>query len=98
MKGEAKITEKEEQSRAADGKEGYVEVLLNSGKCIGHQKARLKRIQRNSDTKWRTPLEPLAVAGRQHIVGNVSSSGLQISLSKFQLQTFDGNLEQWQEF
>jgi len=27
LKGEAKVTEEEEQSRAADGKEGYVEIL-----------------------------------------------------------------------
>jgi len=33
LKEEAKVTEEEEQSRAADGKEGYVEILLNSGEC-----------------------------------------------------------------
>lgn len=54
LKGEAKVTEEEEQSRAADGGEGYVEILLNSGECIGRLKARLKRIQRKLDTKQRT--------------------------------------------
>ena len=54
LKGEAKVTEEEEQSRAADGREGYVDILLNSGECIGRLKARLKRIQRKLDTKQRT--------------------------------------------
>jgi len=78
LKGKAKVMGEEEQSRATDGKEGYVEFLLNSGECIGRLKARLKRIQRNLDTKWRTPFEPLAVVSSQHIVGNVSSRGLQL--------------------
>ena len=42
LKGEAQVTEEDEQSRTADGKEGYVEILLNSGKCIGQLKSRLK--------------------------------------------------------
>ena len=67
--------EEEEQSRAASGNEGHVEILLNSGECIGRLKARLKRIQRNLEAKQRTSLEPLAAVSSQHIVGNASSSG-----------------------
>jgi len=60
LKGKAKVTKEEKQSRAAYGKEGYVEILLNYGEYIGHLKARLKQIQRKLVTKWRTPLEPAA--------------------------------------
>ena len=98
LKGETNVTEEEEQSRAADGKEGYVELLLDSGECIGRLKARLKRIQRKLDIKRRTPLDPMAAVSSQHVAWSVSNSGLQISLPKLQLQTFDGNLQQWQEF
>ena len=93
LKGKAKVMREEEQSRATDGKEGYVEFLLNSGEYIGRLKARLKQIQRNLDTKRRTPFEPLAAVSSQHIVGNVSSSGGRLVPPKLQLQTFDGNLE-----
>ena len=95
LKGEAKVTE---QSRATDGKEGYVEILLNAGECIGRLKARLKRIQRKLDTKRRTPFDSVAAVSSQHVAESLSNSGLQISLPKLQLQTFDGNLQQWQEF
>ena len=40
----------------------------------------------------------MAAVSSQHVAGSVSNSGLQISLPKLQLQTFDGNLQQWQEF
>ena len=98
LKGEAKVAEEEEQGRAADGKEGYVEILLNSGECIGRLNARLKRIQRKLEVERRAPLNPVAVATNQQVAGGLSNGGLQVSLPKLQLQTFDGNLQQWQEF
>ena len=50
------------------------------------------------DTKRRTPFDSVAAVSSQHVAESLSNSGLQISLPKLQLQTFDGNLQQWQEF
>jgi len=55
---------------------------MNSGECMGRLKARLKQIQRNLDTKQRTPLEPLAAVSSQHVVGNRVAVGYRlVSLS-----------------
>ena len=91
LKGEAKVAEEEEQGRAAEGKEGYVKILLNSGECIGCLNVRLNRIQRTG----RAPLNPVVVATNQPVAGGLSNSGLQVSLPRLQFQTFDGNLQQW---
>jgi len=40
----------------------------------------------------------VAAVNSQHLAGSVGTNGLQISLPKLQLQMFDGNLQQWQEF
>ena len=66
---------------------GCGSFILNAGECIGRTRVRLKRIEKK--IAQRTPPPNTKVAG------NV---GLQISLPKLQLQTFDGNVLQWQEF
>ena len=90
LKGEAKVTEEQEHSRVAEGDEGYVEVLLNAGECIGRMRARLKRIEKKlvQRTPLSCPSDPKAAGGS-------NTGGLQISLPNLQLQTFDGNLQQW---
>ena len=80
LKGEAKVTEEQEHSHVAEGDEGYVEVLLNAGECIGHMRARLKRIEKKlvQRTPLSCPSDPKAAGG--------SNTGrLQISLPKLQL-------------
>ena len=90
LKGKAKVTEEEEQSRAADGKEGYVEIF--AGECTGRLKARLKRIQKQNRE---LPLNHW----QQLVVSMLLETQVAVgSLPKLQLQTFDGNLEQWAEF
>ena len=37
------------------------------------------------------------MATNQPVAGGLSNGGLQVSLPKLQLQTFDGNLQQWRE-
>ena len=36
LKVEAKVTEEKKHSQATEGKEGYVEAVLNAGKLIAH--------------------------------------------------------------
>ena len=92
LKGEAKVTEEQEHNRVAEGDEGYVEVLLNAGECIGHMRVRMKRIEKKLVQRT-PPSSPFDVKA-----ASTSSSGLHISLPKLQLMTFDGNVLQWQEF
>jgi len=40
----------------------------------------------------------LAAAGNQHVAGNMSNCGLQVNLPKLQFLSFDGDLQQWQEY
>ncbi|XP_065891721.1 uncharacterized protein [Dysidea avara] len=56
-------------------------------------RARLKRIEKK--LVQRTPLSCLS---DPKAAGGSNTGGLKISLPKLQLQTFDGNLLQWQEF
>ena len=46
LKGEGKAAEEKEHSRAANGTEGYVEILLNAGELVARLWARLARISR----------------------------------------------------
>ena len=50
------------------------------------------------DIEQRAPINPVAVATNQKFAGGLSNGGLQVSLPKLQLQTFDGNLQEWEEF
>lgn len=51
MKGEGKQVEEKEHSQAADGVEGYIEVLINAGELMDPLKGRLKQILRKIEQK-----------------------------------------------
>ena len=93
LEGEAKVTEEQEHSRVAEGDEGYIEVLLNAGECISCMRARLKCIEKKIVQR----IPPSCLSDFKAAVDS-NTGGLQISLPKLQLLTFDGNLLQWQEF
>ena len=46
VKGEEKVKEEKEFERAADGKDGYIEALLDAGDVVARLEARLRQIMR----------------------------------------------------
>ena len=91
----------------AEGAEGFVKVLFNAKEAVMRLQARLVRITKTKDR--RNLLNPDTVAFQPNTVEasvqspvNLSSQGqlsnLKVSLSKLQLLTFNGDIQQWPEF
>ena len=92
----------------AEGSEGYIEVLLDSNEVVARLQTRLRVISRVRREQSRVRALPnLEAATFKPNVetqstglgqGQPEAMGLKVNLPKLQLPTFDGNIQQWQEF
>ena len=98
MHGEAKDAEEKEQTRVAEGTEGYVEVLINASEVVSRLNSRLKRIERKIEQQNQF-LETQKNLSSQAKVSNIGQdTNIKVNLPKLQLPCFDGNVQQWPEF
>ena len=107
LKGEEKGKEEKEYQRVAEGSKGYIEVLLDSNEVVVHLQTRLRVISRVQEQSRVRALPNLEAATFKPNVetqstglgqGQPEAMGLKVNLPKLQLPTFDGNIQQWQEF
>jgi len=104
LKGDSKAkveTEEKEYLWAAEGEDGFIELLLDSREVSARLQARLKKIFRLQERAEREASRE-AERAEQRLPKEPLSGGqppnLPMKLPKLTLPTFDGNVLRWQEF
>ena len=95
LKGDSKAAveaEEKEYLWAAEGDDGFVELLLDSRETSARLQARLKKVLRLQERAERRPLP------KEPLVEEQQPPNLPMKLPKLTLPTFDGNVLRWQEF
>ena len=91
----------------AEGVEGFVKVLLNAKELVTNLQARLVQITKAKDRRTLLNLDAVAfqpntleasVQSPVNLLSQGQLSNLKVSVSKLQLLTFHGDIQQWPEF
>jgi len=105
LKGDSKAkveTEEKEYLWAAEGEDGFIELLLDSREVSARLQARLKKIFRLQERAEREAAREAERAERrlpkEPLSGEGEPPNLPMKLPKLTLPTFDGNVLRWQEF
>ena len=102
VKGEEKVKEEKEFERVADGKDGYIEALLDAGDVVARLEARLRQIMRKREqlqAKLQEPTTQLLHNESSSLPKTLEATSLRVNLPKIQLPLFNGNIQEfWDMF